>query len=258
MTAQATAETSAGTVLVTGAAGGIGVAVVEALHRDRYRVVGLDRKDPPRNLEIEWIRHDLRDLGGTEALLSQSPLLADLTHAVSVAGGAIDDEVGLLDPAEVPIDIFKASVELNLVAQYAVVRAASARMVNGHPDNDRSITLFSSINALRGYGMPGYSAAKAGLLGLVVALALPLGRRGVRINAVVPGTVLTERFRETYPPSSEVSPRLVETTASGRPTQPEDVARAVSAVIRLRQMTGQHLIIDGGQLAVPFDQYPLA
>jgi NAD(P)-dependent dehydrogenase (short-subunit alcohol dehydrogenase family) len=106
--------------------------------------------------------------------------------------------------------------------------------------------------------MPGYSAAKAGLLGLVVALALPLGRRGVRINAVVPGTVLTERFRETYPPGSELNPRLVDTTASERPTYPEDVARAVLAVIRLRQMTGQRLIIDGGQLAVPFDHYPLA
>lgn len=258
MTSQTAAEMSTGTVLVTGAAGGIGVAVVEALRREGYRPIGLDRKDPPAGLELEWIRHDLLDLEETETLLSKSPLLADLTHVVSVAGGAVDDEVGLLDPCEVPTDVFKASVDLNLVAQYAVVRAATTRMINGSPGIDRSITLFSSINALRGYGMPGYSAAKAGLLGLVVALALPLGRRGVRINAVVPGTVLTERFRETYPPSSTLSPRLVETTASGRPTQPEDVARAVCAVIRLRQMTGQRLIIDGGQLAVPFDEYPLA
>ena len=150
------------------------------------------------------------------------------------------------------------SVELNLVAQYAFVRASAARIASEAPDGDRSITVFSSINALRGYGMPGYSAAKAGLLGLVVALALPLGRRGLRINALTPGTVLTERFREAYSHSEELGPRLVESAASTRATRVEDVAEAVRAVLNLRQMTGQQLVIDGGQLAVPFDHYPLA
>ena len=251
-------DSSGHTVLVTGAAGGIGAAVVHALREDGYRVVGLDRKEPPEDLDVQWIRHDLLDTAATEALLATSPLLAGLCHAVAVAGGAIDDEVGRLDPAEVPVDVFRASVELNLVSQYAVVRASAARVEAEASAGDRSITLFSSINALRGYGMPGYSAAKAGLLGLVVALALPLGRRGLRINAITPGTVLTERFRQAYPARYGLSPRLVDATASGSATRAEDVARAVSAVLGLRQMTGQHLVIDGGQLAVPFDHYPLA
>ena len=53
-------------------------------------------------------------------------------------------------------------MRLNLVAQYALLRAGAARIEAESPDGDRSVTLFSSINALRGYGMPGYSAAKAG------------------------------------------------------------------------------------------------
>ncbi len=173
--------------------------------------------------------------------------------------GATEDEIGRLDPADVPVGVFAASVQLNLVAQYALVRAGEARLAVEAPGKDRSITLFSSINAIRGYGMPGYSAAKAGLLGLTVALALPLGRRGVRINAIVPGTVITERFQESYAESDEsLSPRLVEASASPRETLAEDVARAVVAIIGLEQMTGQQLVIDGGQLAVPFDRYPLA
>jgi NAD(P)-dependent dehydrogenase (short-subunit alcohol dehydrogenase family) len=246
------------TVLVTGAAGGIGTAVVAALLQDGYRVVGLDREDSPAGLGVEWIRHDLLDTDGTERLITESPLLAGMRHVVAVAGGPLDEEIARLDPAEVPAKVFGASVALNLVAQYAVVRGSAGRIEAEAGSGDASITLFSSINALRGYGMPGYSAAKAGLLGLVVALALPLGRRGVRINAIMPGTVLTERFKEGYPVAAGLTPRLVEATATGQVTRAEDVARAVIAVIGLRQMTGQHLVIDGGQLVVPFDQYPLA
>jgi len=246
------------TVLVTGAAGAIGSATVLALGTQGHRIVGLDRKPSPQGSPTAaWIRHDLFDTAGTERLLAKSPALEGLQHVIAVAGGPIDGEVGLLDPAEVPVDLFALSVQLNLVAQYAVVRAGADRIETEAPDVDRSITLISSLNALRGYGMPGYSSAKAGLLGLVVALALPLGRRGVRINAVVPGTVVTERFRQEYASAPDLAPRLLDASASKRGTRPEDVARAVVAVLGLQQMTGQYLVIDGGQLAAPFDHYPL-
>ncbi len=245
------------TVLVTGAAGGIGSATVKALRAEGHRVVGLDREDAPPDAGGEWIAHDLLDTDGTERLLTTSPLLAGLRHVVAVAGGPLPEELGRLDPAQVPVAVFGASVQLNLVAQYALVRGAAARIKDEALSGDRSITLFSSINALRGYGMPGYSASKAGLLGLVVALALPLGRRGVRINAITPGTVVTQRFREDYGEDGPLGPRLLESTASERATRPEDVARAVCSLIGLRQMTGQQIVIDGGQLAVPFDDYRL-
>ena len=239
-------------VLVTGAAGAIGSATAEALRAAGHRVVGLDVE---AGVEL---RHDLLDTAGTERMLATEPALAGLRHVVAVAGGPVEEEIGKLDPSEVPVDVFEASLRLNLLAQYALVRAAAARIEAESPDGDRSITLFSSINALRGYGMPGYSAAKAGLLGLVVALALPLGRRGLRINAITPGTVLTERSRENYESAEDLSPRLIESTATGSETRAEDVAHAVRAVLGLRRMTGQQLVVDGGQMAVPFDHYPLA
>lgn len=247
------------TVLVTGAAGAIGSATALGLRAEGHRVVGLDKEPvPAESGAAQWIQHDILDTPGTEQILAESPLLDGLRHVVAVAGGPTEDEVGRLDPAAVPVDVFAASVRLNLVAQYAIARASADRIEAEIPDGDRSITLFSSINALRGYGMPGYSSAKAGLLGLVVALALPLGRRGLRINAITPGTVLNDRFRRAYAETGEkLSSRLVSASASTRETHPEDVARAVSAVLGLEQMTGQHVVIDGGQLAVPFDRYPL-
>ena len=250
----------ASTVLVTGAAGAIGSATVRALRAEGRRVVGLDKEPAAAGLDaVDWIQHDLLDTSATERLLAESPLLNGLQHVVAAAGGPTDEEVGRLDPADVPVEVFAASVMLNLVAQYAIVRAGANRIEAETPHGDRSITLFSSINALRGYGMPGYSSSKAGLLGLVVALALPLGRRGLRINAVTPGTVITERFRETYGAAGEkLSQRLLAASASTRETRAEDVARAVVAVLGLEQMTGQHVVLDGGQLAVPFDHYAIA
>jgi len=248
------------TVLVTGAAGNIGSATVRALQAEGGRVVGMDKEPAPARLgAVEWIQHDLLETSETERILRESPLLQGLQHVVAVAGGPVDEEIGRLDPSDVPVGVFTASVRLNLVAQYAIVRAGAARLEAETPDGDRSITLFSSINALRGYGMAGYSSAKAGLLGLAVALALPLGRRGVRINAITPGTVVAEPPYESYAKAGEeLSERLFGASASRRETRAEDVARAVVAVLGLEQVTGQHIVVDGGQLAAPFDNYPLS
>lgn len=222
-------------------------------------MVGLDLRSAPEDTAADaWIQQDMRDTAGLERVLGESPSLSGLDHVVTVAGGALADEIGRLDPADVPVELFTATVQLNLIAQYAVVRAGAARIEAETPAGDRSITLISSINALRGYGMPGYSSAKAGLLGLVVATALPLGRRGLRINAVVPGTVVPEAPDEQPVGTPEpLGPRLIDASASRQETRPEDVARAIVAVVGLRQMTGQYLIVDGGQLATPFDRYPL-
>jgi NAD(P)-dependent dehydrogenase (short-subunit alcohol dehydrogenase family) len=247
------------TVLVTGAAGLIGAATVGALRAQGYSVVGLDVRPQPAGSEAQaWIEQDLRDTAATELVLRESSTLTGLQHVVAVAGGALEDEMGRLDPVDVPVDVFVASLQLNLVAQYALVRAGADRIGAETRDGDRSITLISSINAVRGYGMPGYSSAKAGLLGLAVSLALPLGRRGLRINTVLPGTVMTEQFRRGYAAAESLAPRLLGASASGRETRAEDVARAIVAVVGMQQMTGEQLVIDGGQLAAPFDRYPLS
>ena len=111
------------------------------------------------------------------------------------------------------------------------------------------MVFISSINGMRGkFGLAGYSASKAGLIGLTRTLARELGPSGIRVNAVAPGYILTDL-------TSRLDPRFLEKareeSALGRLGQPEDVADVVAflASPRARHVTGEVLRVDGGQLA---------
>jgi 3-oxoacyl-[acyl-carrier protein] reductase len=143
------------------------------------------------------------------------------------------------DPAE-----WDRLIQLNLSApMYAVaallpqLRAARGSVVN-----------LSSTTALRGAPtMIAYSAAKAGLLGLTRSLAVALGPDGVRVNCVLPGVLRTESNAD-FPPGPFERARAER--ALGRDGHPGDVVGAVLffAAAGADFITGQSLIVDGGQL----------
>jgi D-xylose 1-dehydrogenase len=112
-----------------------------------------------------------------------------------------------------------------------------------------SIINFSSINALTGPPqMPGYVAAKAALLGLTKSLAREYGPAGVRVNAILPGWVVTERqLRLWLTPEAEAE--WMKDTPLKRRIQPDDVARLALflASAESAMITGQHFVIDGGR-----------
>ena len=97
---------------------------------------------------------------------------------------------------------------------------------------DRSITLTSSTDALAAYGLPAYAAAKAGLLGLVRSLAATLGADGIRINAVAPGDVPTERNVREWAHVPGWYDRLREASVLDRLGTPPDIARDLSRADR--------------------------
>lgn len=237
-------------VVVTGAAGAIGSAATAAFLGAGYRVVGLDldpavAREQPGYLGLEV---DLEDETAVEGAVTAARGHGPLRHLVQIAGGALPEEPPTQhDPVLLAPEVFRRSLERNLTSQFLVLRAVLPwfrESVTG----DRSVTFTSSWNALSAQGMPAYSAAKAGLIGMMHALVRPLGSEGIRCNVVAPGTIRTPRTERIWADVPDHFDRLATTAAIGRLGVPEDVARTCLALSgQLTHVTGQVLVVDGGQ-----------
>jgi NAD(P)-dependent dehydrogenase (short-subunit alcohol dehydrogenase family) len=251
---------SKGAVLISGAAGGIGSATVDRFLASGYEVVGIDLDPEVETLRPDRYRGQVADVTAPGSLRAAVDELLDgmeLRHVVGLAGRAMQDEAGAIDH-DVPgaVDRFSRSVSLNLVGQYALIQASLPRMVEGI--GDRSITLCSSVNALRGYGAPAYSAAKAGLIGMTHALATPLGREGIRINVVAPGTTRTQLMVDEVAGDPAALDRKAREIPMGRIGTPEDVAAVIESLAdRMAYVSDEVIRVDGGHmLAAPVDGGP--
>ena len=244
-------------VLITGAAGAIGSATVRAFIAEGFSVVGLDvvegvtdvtAADVPAGSYV-GIQVDAEDEVAVAAAVATAEAVGPLAHVVGIAGGALPDEpASQADPVQLSPKVFRASVEANLTSQFVVLHAALP-WLRASTGVDRSVTFTSSWNALTGVGMPAYSAAKAGVIGMMHALAAPLGDEGIRVNVVAPGTIRTARTERIWAHDEGRWERLAATTALGRLGTPDDVARTfVALATALTHVTGQVLVVDGGQL----------
>jgi NAD(P)-dependent dehydrogenase (short-subunit alcohol dehydrogenase family) len=240
-----------GNVIVVGGSGAIGSAVVGRYLERGVDVVVIDKEPPAGDASpvarLHHVQSDVtRDDQIAAAYASAQALMLPIHHLVSLAGGAYPVEFGKL--VDTSVEIIRRSIELNLTSHLLLTRAFLPLLgyggaTEGHR-SDRSITLISSINAVRDYGLPAYSAAKAGLMGFVRAMAGELGADGIRINVVAPGTVST--------PDDSGQPKdrdaLRRGTVLGRLAEPSDIADAIVAISHdMRAVTGQCLIVDCGQ-----------
>lgn len=240
------------TALVTGASGAIGTATVSALLAAGLDVVGADREPPPPSSShprLTSLRLDVADAAALSAGLAESCERRRLVHVVGIAGGALPDEpTTQSDAGALPPDRFRVSLDANLTSQYVMLHAALPWLRRSGV-GDRSVTFTSSINGLAGWGMPAYSAAKAGLVGMMRALTAPLGAEGIRVNVVAPGTVRTPRTERIWGNDPGHFERLERGTALGKLGTPDDVARVfVALATSLTHVTGQVIVVDGGQM----------
>jgi NAD(P)-dependent dehydrogenase (short-subunit alcohol dehydrogenase family) len=247
---------SKGAVLISGAAGGIGTATVDRFLASGYEVAGLDISRAVETLRSGAYRGKVADVTESERLVSALEELLEgmeLRHVVGLAGRVVEGEPGPVAP-DVPaaVDGFSRSLSLNLTAQYALIQAALPRLLDA--TGDRSIILCSSVNALRGYGGPAYSAAKAGLIGMAHVLATPLGRRGIRVNVVAPGatrTPLTEAEMEAANDPTRFD-RTANQIPLGRVAEPSDIAAVIESLAdRMTYVNDEVIRVDGGQLLSP-------
>lgn len=236
-------------IVVIGGAGGIGSAIVHRFVQSGALVIIAD-KDQKRGSEyatkfgssvISLSLDVTKDESIQKFVERLQSLNLHITHLVESAGIPIPGEEKGIRGAS--LQALSDSVDLNLKGHIRITQALLP-LIDPVLGNNRSITYVSSINAIVDCGGPGYSAAKAGLLGLVRACTSELGKEGIRVNAVLPGTVLTPN---TINHHADLE-KMVNKTALGRLSTAEEIAEIVYALAaNLTCITGQYIVADCGQ-----------
>jgi NAD(P)-dependent dehydrogenase (short-subunit alcohol dehydrogenase family) len=243
------------TVLITGAAGGIGRATVSLFAESGWRVIGVDRSsfgdDFPRS--GLFIKADISEPQDLEAIFTLAQGFSERLDAL-VNNAAVQIAKPLL---ETSVEEWDAVMVSNLRAVFLAVKLAFPLFkVAG----SGAIVNVSSVHAVAtSANIASYAASKGGLLALTRAMAIELAPDGIRVNAILPGAVDTPMLRAglsrghvgdgSLPERLE---NLANKTVIGRVGKPEEIAHAIYFLADETQssfMTGQALIVDGGATA---------
>ena len=241
---------SAGVVLVTGGSRGIGRALVRTLVAEGRRVAFTYCTSEAAAAELAAASGGLAKAWRFD--LADRPRPGTLVPEIEDALGPID---GLVNNAAIRRDQLLAAtgdadwdavIDANLGGAFRCCRAVLPKMIARRAG---SIVNVSSLTAVRGVaGQAAYGATKAGLIGMTKSLARELGKRNIRVNAVVPGLVMTEMVADT-PPEKLRELRAIEALPAG--TSPEDVAAMIAFLLsdRAAAITGQSFLVDAGSMA---------
>ncbi len=239
-------------VVITGGATGIGESLVRHFAHQGSRVAFLDIQDEPAlrlvaTLSAQGCPAPLYipcDLTNIPALQSAVKHVLDAFGTVDVlVNNAANDQRHSVD--EVTPEYWDKSIAVNLRPQFFTIQSVLPAM---RAARRGSIINMSSISwMIPSTGVPLYVAAKAAVVGLTRTLAHELGPFNIRVNAVLPGAIVTERQRRLwYTP--EYKAEILARQALKRDILPEDVARLVLflAADDSSAITNQSYVIDGG------------
>ena len=234
--------------LITGASGGIGIAIAKALHA-QGAIVGLSgtREDALAKLAAEiGVRAHVLPCN-----LSDAAATADLVPRAETAMGGVDilvNNAGLNRDSlmlRMKDEDWQAVIDVDLTAAFRLSRAALKGMVKRR--YGRVISITSIVGAIGNAGQANYAAAKAGLVGMTKALAQEMGTRGITANCIAPGyidTAMTSALNE------EQRGKLADRIPLQRFGTPADVAAAAVylASEEASYVTGQTLHVNGGMV----------
>ncbi|MFF1964329.1 SDR family NAD(P)-dependent oxidoreductase [Streptomyces sp. NPDC058232] len=241
------------TALVTGSTAGIGLAVAKGLHGLGARVVlsSNDEADikevidalAAEGIEVEGIVCDLNDPDSVRTLAERAHARFGRIDALIAHAGGYTHVGPLIDTSEEDVErTFRTSVFHNLILIEGFLPLMAAQ-------GGGSVVVTSSIASLRASTrLAVYGAAKAALNSFVRNIAAEWGDRGVRANAVAPGTVRT-RFSQALWSDPERERAAGANTALGRIAEPEDIVGAVLlfASEAGSYISGQTLLVDAGR-----------
>ena len=240
-------------VIITGAAQGIGEACARRFAREGAQVVIADVADArgqalAAELGATYQHCDVGDKAQVDALVAQ----------VLQAHGRIDvlvNNAGIFKAApflQVTEDDFDAVLRVNLKGAFLVGQAVARPMAEA---GRGSIVNISSVNSVLAIpDIASYNVSKGGINQLTRAMALALADRGVRVNAVGPGTIATELAAQAVLTSDEARSKIMMRTPMKRLGEPAEVADVVAflASDAASYMTGEIVMVDGGRMALNY------
>ena len=250
------------TVLVTGGASGIGLAVVEAVLAENWRAVVADLD--PGNLarckdalgsRDDRVRYQQMNVADEDAVIRAVEAIeaefGALTGVVNSAG--IGRDVPALDTS---VDLFRRMLEVNLIGSFVVSREAARHM----RARGGSIVNIASVSGIKGNkGRVAYGASKGGVLTMTKVMAVELASLGIRVNAIAPGPIETPLVQEIHTP--EVRAAWMTTVPQRRYGSPAEIAGAAVFLLDDRKssyVTGQTICVDGGFTAAGIIGEPTA
>ena len=233
------------TVIVTGAAGGIGEAYARGLAAEGANVVIADLaeekgKQVAADIGGLYVNTDVADEASAQALATAAADTYGTVHGL-VNNAAIYGGMKLDFLITVPWDYYKKFMSVNLDGALNVTRAVYPHMTEGGAIVNQSSTaawLYSGF----------YGLAKVGVNGLTQQLAVELGGNNIRVNAIAPGPIDTEATRTTTP--KEMVRDIVDRLPLKRFGQPEDLVGMCKFLLSNEAgwITGQIFNVDGGQV----------
>lgn len=241
------------TALVTGATGGIGGAIAEALHGQGATVVLSGRQAD----KLEALKAKL----GERALVQPCDLASKeqvgklIDDAIKLVGGRLDilvNNAGLTRDNLFMVmkdEQWDEVIAVNLTSTFMLMRAAARHMMRARTGYGRIINISSVSGIIGNPGQGNYAASKAGMIGMTKSLAREVASRGVTANCIAPGFIETAMTAVLNEKQTGTIKEAIPAQSFGKP---EDIAAAAVylASEEARYMTGQTLHINGGMVMI--------
>jgi NAD(P)-dependent dehydrogenase (short-subunit alcohol dehydrogenase family) len=245
-------------IVVTGAAQGIGAACAERLSQDGAAVALWDMDDTRgQALAQSLVAQGRRAvyLHCNVALKSEvDAAVARTLEAFGRISGLVNN-AGIFKAADF-LDITEADwdavIDVNLKGSFLVGQAVAREMVK---TGGGAIVNMSSVNGVMAIpSIASYNASKGGINQLTRVMALALADRGIRVNAVAPGTIATELARNAVLGSDEAKARIMSRTPMKRLGEPHEIADVAAFLLSSASsyMTGEIVYVDGGRLTLNY------
>jgi 3-oxoacyl-[acyl-carrier protein] reductase len=234
-------------ILVTGASRGIGRAITDRFIAEGAEVWGIGTKEPEdlgERIEktagrLHWISADLGNTEGVEEIIENALKESDGFDVLVNNAGVTRDNLSF----RMSLEEWQKVLDVNLTASFLTARTVGRNMIRRRQG---SIINMASVVGIHGNGgQANYAASKAGLIGLTKSLARETASRGVRVNAIAPGFIISDMTGAMSPEAKE---KMLEIIPLKRAGTPEDIAGTALFLASdgSSYITGQVITVDGG------------